>query len=49
MYKAYNNKKFIANNLTQIINKEKIIDINNDKSLDEKDKLTILLAYIPFI
>ncbi len=29
--------------------KEKIIDINWDMKLDEKDKLTIILSYIPFI
>lgn len=29
--------------------KEKIIDINGDMKLDEKDKLTLILSYIPFI
>jgi len=35
--------------MIQIVKNEKLIDVNGDNTFDEKDKLTIMLAYIPFI
>ena len=49
MYKAHNKKLFFAMDVISIIKKDKLIDINNDNTFDEKDKLTIILAYIPFL
>ena len=49
MYKAKNNQVFINNGINLIINNKKLVDINNDKSIDEKDKLTLFLAYVPFV
>jgi hypothetical protein len=49
MYKAHNKKYFFANEIISIVKKEQLIDVNNDNTFDEKDKLTIILAYIPFI
>lgn len=49
MYQAYNSNDFEIWEMIQIVKNEKLIDVNGDNTFDEKDKLTIMLAYIPFI
>ena len=49
IYKASQNKSFKLWDFLSIWHKKKIIDINWDNRLDEKDKLTLILAHIPFI
>jgi len=50
IYKAYSWKSFDFKEITKSNNiNSNLIDINNDGKLDEKDKLTILLSYIPII
>jgi hypothetical protein len=49
MYKAHNKKIFLTEHMFSIMKKDKLIDINNDEKFDEKDKLTIIMAYIPLI
>jgi len=49
IYKASQWKSFKIWDFLSIWHRKKIIDINWDKKLDEKDKLTLILAHIPFI
>jgi len=49
LYKAHNKEYFLTCEIIKIIEHKNILDINNDKIFNEKDKLTILIAYIPFI
>jgi len=49
IYKASQSKSFKLWDFLSIWHKKKIIDINWDNKLDEKDKLTLILAHIPFI
>jgi hypothetical protein len=49
IYKASQEKSFQVWELMKIWKMDKIIDINWDWKLDEKDKLTLILSYIPFI
>ena len=49
IYKAHNSKTFKVWEIVWITKKLSIIDINWDMKIDEKDKLTIILSYIPLI
>lgn len=49
IYKAHKWEYFTIWEILHIAKTEKIIDINNDHTLDEKDKLTIILTFIPFL
>lgn len=49
IYRASNEQTFKVWEIFKIVKSEKIVDISNNKTLDEKDKLTAILAYIPFI
>jgi len=49
MYKASKRETLKISEILNIWKVEKIIDINWDWILDEKDKLTLILSYIPFI
>lgn len=49
IYKASKEKEFNIWELIKIWSTHKIIDINWDWKLDEKDKLTLILSYVPFL
>ncbi len=49
IYKSSQSQIFKIWDIFSITKKEKIIDIDNNNILDEKDKLTLILSYIPFI
>lgn len=49
VHKANSSKKFKIWELINIWSTHKIIDINWDWKLDEKDKLTLILSYVPFL
>jgi len=49
IYKASKKQTFKISEIFYITKTEKIVDINWDWIVDEKDKLTLILSYIPFI
>ena len=49
IYKASKQKSFKIKEFLKIWKIEKIIDVNWDWIINEKDKLTLILSYIPFI
>jgi len=49
IYRASQSQVFKIWDIFSITKREKIIDIDNNQTLDEKDKLTLILSYIPFI
>lgn len=49
MYAAHNGQEFLVSEITHFIKNEKILDINHDSNLDEKDKATIIFSLIPFL
>lgn len=49
MYKASKKQIFVNSDIKIFIKNENLIDINKDEKINEKDKLTILLSYIPFL
>ncbi len=49
IYKAHNWHKLSSKQLFQISDDAKILDINGDLKINERDKLTLILAHIPFI
>lgn len=49
MYKANKKEIFVGSSINMFIKSDNLIDIDKDWKLNEKDKLTILLAYIPFL
>jgi len=49
IYKASKRETFKISEILNIWKTEKIIDINWDWIVNEKDKLTLILSYIPFI
>lgn len=49
IYRASNEQIFKVWEIFKFVKAEKIVDIDNNQVLDEKDKLTTILAYIPFI
>lgn len=49
IYKTSQSQMFKIWDIFSITKREKIIDIDNNQTLDEKDKLTLILSYIPFI
>lgn len=49
IYKAGKGKSFWIGEVIHIAKKEKLLDVNADKNLDEKDKLSLILSYIPLL
>ncbi len=46
-YKAHKGEYFTIGEVVHLAKTEKLIDINNDHTLDEKDKLSLILSYVP--
>ncbi|MDQ7009968.1 MAG: hypothetical protein Q9M94_06785, partial [Candidatus Gracilibacteria bacterium] len=49
IYKSSKGETFKISEILKIGKMEKIIDINNNGIIGEKDKVTLILSYIPFI
>ena len=49
IYKAYKWETFSTKEIIKIKNEKNLLDVNKDWNFWEKDKLTIILSYIPFL
>ncbi len=49
IYRANHEQTFKIWEIFKFVKSEKLIDVDNNQVLDEKDKLTVILGYIPFI
>lgn len=49
IYRANHEQTFKIWEIFKFVKSEKLVDIDNNQILDEKDKLTVILWYIPFI
>ncbi|MDC0506087.1 hypothetical protein OAN96_00655 [Candidatus Gracilibacteria bacterium] len=48
-YKAHSGEYFYTKDIIKLSGDKKLLDINDDLKINERDKLTLILAHIPFI
>lgn len=49
VYKANKGEKFTLIDIVTSKSNKQLLDINSDQNIDERDKLTFLLSYVPFV
>ncbi|RKW22116.1 hypothetical protein D8B46_05990 [Candidatus Gracilibacteria bacterium] len=49
MYRAYRGELFGIGDIFSVKSKKNLVDINKNENFGEKDKLTLIIAYIPFV